>query len=201
VLLFTAPIRKAGYFTGAMKIVTSYVNCVGREIHMKNSFKKAEIISFFLACGLGVLFHFVYEWSGNNKILGLFVPVNESTWEHLKLIFLPILILSIIEYALFGRTYKNFICGKLISILVGMGVTVVLFYTYLGVYGKNVDAVNIIIYFIAMASAYLLGYHFIYTKQKNCHFPALCLAGLLILLLLFWVFTVFPPEIGLFVSP
>lgn len=168
---------------------------------MKISFKKAEILSFFLACILGVLFHFVYEWSGNNKILGLFVPVNESTWEHLKLIFLPILILSIIEYALFGMAYKNFICGKFLSILVGMVVTVVLFYTYLGVYGKNVDAINIIIYFIAMASAYLFGYHFIYVKQKNCHSSSLCLGGVIILLMLFWVFTAFPPEIGLFVSP
>jgi phosphatidylserine synthase len=106
-----------------------------------------------------------------------------------------------IEYALFGRSYKNFICGKFLSILVGMGVTVVLFYTYLGIYGKNVDAINIIIYFIAMASAYLFGYRFIYIKQKNCHYPALCLAGLIILLLLFWVFTVFPPELPLFVSP
>ena len=41
---------------------------------------------------VGTLFHFVYEWSGNNILIGLFTPINESIWEHTKLIFFPIAI-------------------------------------------------------------------------------------------------------------
>ena len=37
----------------------------------------------------GSLFHFVYDWTGHNTLVGLFFPTNESTWEHMKLAFLP----------------------------------------------------------------------------------------------------------------
>ena len=38
---------------------------------------------------LGTVGHFFYEWSGENKIAGIFFPVNESVWEHMKLTLLP----------------------------------------------------------------------------------------------------------------
>ena len=43
----------------------------------------------------GTLAHFVYEWSGNNFILGFFFPVNESIREHMKLCFFPMLVWSV----------------------------------------------------------------------------------------------------------
>ena len=36
---------------------------------------------------LGTLSHFFFQWSNDNLIVGLFSAVNESTWEHMKLIF------------------------------------------------------------------------------------------------------------------
>ena len=49
--------------------------------------KLYSIIIFLLVCGLGVLSHFLYDWSGQNKIVGIISSINESTWEHLKLTF------------------------------------------------------------------------------------------------------------------
>ena len=37
----------------------------------------------------GTLLHFVYEWSGESLLVGIFSPINESVWEHLKLLFFP----------------------------------------------------------------------------------------------------------------
>jgi hypothetical protein len=37
----------------------------------------------------GSALHFVYGWSSQNALVGLFAPVNESIWEHAKLVFLP----------------------------------------------------------------------------------------------------------------
>jgi hypothetical protein len=105
---------------------------------------KTEFVCWLIACGLGTFLHFVYEWSGKNLLVGLFCPVNESTWEHLKLVFYPILVVSIPEYFFLCRQYDRFLCTKFLSALLGMGLTVVLFYTYVGVYGENVDVVNII---------------------------------------------------------
>lgn len=70
--------------------------------HMKCS-KKYVWIGFFFCLILGSLSHFFYQWSGNTPAVGLFSPVNESAWEHMKLVFFPVLL-----YAISGRLFlKN----------------------------------------------------------------------------------------------
>ena len=168
---------------------------------MKLSLKTAEIVLFIIACILGVLSHFFYEWSGNNPIVALFSPVNESTWEHLKLIFYPILIVSVIEYFFLKEVYPNYICVKFTSTLLAMGITFVLFYTYTGVYGKNVDFINIAIFFIAMAVGYLYSFNNLSTNKKPGSIPGLCILGISIMFFFFCLFTANPPGIGLFEVP
>ena len=58
---------------------------------------KYQIFSAFLAIILGTILHFTYDWSGNNAFVGALSSINESTWEHLKLVFYPMLITSIIR--------------------------------------------------------------------------------------------------------
>jgi hypothetical protein len=168
---------------------------------MKKKRKIIEIVCWLVACCLGTVLHFVYEWSGDNTLVGLFAPVNESTWEHLKLIFYPIMLVSIPEYFMLRRQNNVFLCTKFISALLGMVLTVVLFYTYLGVYGENVDAVNIILYFIAMAAAYIYS-HYRLPDRSSCNASkGICLIGILLLIILFAIFSVYTPQIGLFRSP
>ncbi len=56
-----------------------------------------------LICGilftsvLGSLLHFVYEWTGENPLAALFSPVNESVFEHCKLLFFPALLYTLFE--------------------------------------------------------------------------------------------------------
>ncbi|MDD7025196.1 MAG: DUF6512 family protein, partial [Oscillospiraceae bacterium] len=57
-----------------------------------NKLKCYTITGILFVIITGTISHFVYEWSQNNFILGLFFPVNESTWEHMKLLFFPMLI-------------------------------------------------------------------------------------------------------------
>ena len=52
----------------------------------KSKVFKYEFISTIIIIILGVLLHFAYEWSGNNNIVGLVTPVNESVWEHMKIL-------------------------------------------------------------------------------------------------------------------
>ena len=56
-----------------------------------------QIISAIFAIILGTILHFTYDWSGNNAFVGALSSINESTWEHLKLVFYPMLITSIIR--------------------------------------------------------------------------------------------------------
>lgn len=167
----------------------------------KYSLKTVEIISFFLTSLLGVLFHFVYEWSGMQPFVGFFFPINESTWEHLKLIFFPILLVSILEYFIGEIRHPDFICIKLRSTLLGMLATVVLFYTYSGVLGAVIDWINIAIYFVAVALAYLYSYSRLQADTTILCNPHLSLLLIFTITVLFMVFTVYPPYLGLFRAP
>ena len=53
----------------------------------KKQIIKFQIISTIFIFIFGTILHFTYEWSGENTIVGLFSATNESTWEHLKLLF------------------------------------------------------------------------------------------------------------------
>lgn len=85
---------------------------------------------------------------GDNAVVGLFSAVNESTWEHLKLLFFPFLLLTILEVLLRGNMLpEQFLPARVLGILAGMGGIVVGFYTLRGVLGRNYDALNIALYF------------------------------------------------------
>lgn len=109
---------------------------------------KTNLFRFIFISVLGVLLHFTYEWSGDNAVVGLFSAVNESTWEHLKLLFFPFLLLTILEVLLRGNMLpEQFLPARVLGILAGMGGIVVGFYTLRGVLGRNYDALNIALYF------------------------------------------------------
>ena len=60
----------------------------------------STIIGTIFVSAAGTLLHFVYGWTGNHFIVGLFAPVNESTWEHMKLLYFPMLLYCAAEYFL-----------------------------------------------------------------------------------------------------
>lgn len=158
-----------------------------------------QIFSTIFVFVLGTLLHFVYDWSGQNQIIGAFSAVNESTWEHLKLIFFPALITIIIGSFYFKKTVCNFICSKTIGLLVSLAFTVIFFYTYTGILGKNIAIIDILSFFIAV----LLGEFISYVLLVN-NFKCNNKAGVFVLavfLVLFIVFTYNPPKIGIFKDP
>ena len=89
---------------------------------MSKTLLKLDIIGFVFVSVIGTLAHFVFEWSGNNTVVGLFCPINESPWEHLKLIFFPYLIWTVAQYFIMHKS-KNIFPAKFIGVFVGMGIT------------------------------------------------------------------------------
>ena len=72
-----------------------------------------SILSAVFISVLGTLLHFTYDWFGNNPIIGVFSAVNESTWEHLKLLFFPTLIVTIIGAIYYKGRIPNYVCARL----------------------------------------------------------------------------------------
>jgi hypothetical protein len=104
---------------------------------MGESFDCWELAGVGFVILLGILLHFVYKCTKQNKIIGLFSPVNESVWEHLKLLFVPMLLYSTIEYFTVGYRFPNFIAGKMIGIVYGMLIILMTVYTYSGMIGRH----------------------------------------------------------------
>jgi len=166
---------------------------------MKRSISLWQFFGFLFTSVLGTLLHFLYEWSGESALVAPFAAVNESTWEHMKILFFPMLIFAIIESRLF-KDYQNFWCVKLKGILLGLLLIPVIFYTYNGAIGISPDFVNIAIFYVVAAISY------IYETKQFKKVPAPCnrtaaLGTLLIIAVLFTVFTFVPPALPLFISP
>ena len=119
---------------------------------MKRDIKTWQIVGVAGTTLLGTLLHFLYEWTGGSVIAAFFSGVNESTWEHMKLLYFPLFLFAIIQSRTF-REYKNFWCIKLIGITTSLTLIPVLFYTYNGVFGRSPDFVNITIFFISAGTA------------------------------------------------
>lgn len=165
--------------------------------------KTAKLLPAFVIIGTaGTLWHFVYEWSGKNKIAAAFFPVNESTWEHLKLLFFPALIYFIIEYFILKDKSENYISASAIGLIAGLLSIITIFYTYSGILGFNISAVDIAIFFISLALTLYIR-KVIIKKQAFCSRAACFISIFLILLLglLFVIWSFNPPAIGLFAPP
>ena len=161
--------------------------------------RKYQIFSVIFTYILGTLLHFTYDWSNQNPIVGLFSAVNESTWEHLKLIFFPMLIAIIIGYFYMKQKPENYLCAKTIGIFTAMAFTVIFFYTYTGVLGRNIDFINIASFFIAILLGEIVSYLLMINYFK-CN-KELAIIVLITFVILFCVFSFRPPKMGLFISP
>ena len=122
--------------------------------------KAKYYITEFIIIGIcGTLWHFLYEWTGNSAVIGIIAPVNESTWEHLKLLFFPSLIYSAAEYFSVPEKPENYISASIAGIFAGMAAITSFFYTYTGIIGKNFIVLDIFSYFFGL-------FIMLYTKHK-----------------------------------
>ncbi len=148
----------------------------------------------------GTILHFLYDWLGTAVWVAPFSGVNESTWEHMKLLFWPMFLYAITQ-SFFFREREDFWCVKLRGILLGLVLIPVIFYTYNGVIGKSPDWLNIAIFFIAAAIAYLYETKLFKDETVVCKKPKLAIGVLCVIALLFVIFTFATPEIGIFKDP
>lgn len=162
--------------------------------------KKWQTIDIMFCLILGTILHFTYKWSGFNPIVGIFSAVNESTWEHLKLLFYPMFLSSIIRYFIIKKKSNNYWTAQVIGILLALLFVTTFFYTYTGTIGKNFAILDISSFIIGI----VLGKCVIYKILKcNIQFKAekVSFILLIIILLCFIAFTMYPIRIPLFEDP
>ena len=158
------------------------------------------LMGFAVTSLLGTALHFLYDLSGRAALVAPFSGVNESTWEHMKLFFWPMLLFGAVE-RIFFRDYESFPCVKLRSTLLGLSLIPIIYYTYNGVIGVSPDWVNISIFFISAAAAYLYELRALSSNSATCKNPGRSTSALLIIAALFVIFTFKAPHLSIFKDP
>lgn len=164
--------------------------------------KKYHIIGFIFTVIIGSLLHFTYKFFDENIIIGYFSPVNESTWEHLKLLVTPVIIFSLFEYFMYGKDLDNFIIVKALSILLGIFTIIVSFYTYTGILGNNYLLLDIATFILGVFVTYYFSYKMLQTKflyKENSNYIGIFIIFLIVFFMMY--FTINPPKINLFLDP
>lgn len=167
---------------------------------MKRTVWVWSLLGFAVTALGGTLLHFLYEWLGEAVWIAPFSGVNESTWEHMKLLFWPMLAYAAVQRPFFGG-YRAFWCVKLRSALLGLSLIPILFYTLNGVIGKTPDWVNISIFFISAGVAYAYETRQLNAENPRCKSTRVALVALCVLALCFIIFTFRAPHLGIFRDP
>ena len=161
-----------------------------------------ELAGFLITGALGSLLHFVYAWSGESPAAAVVSAVNESTWEHMKLLFVPLFLFTVVQVCAQGRNYPNLLAVRAVSTLTGLILIPVLFYPYTGVLGRHIDWVNIVIFFLADLGLFVLDGWLL--RRGRLSAPWQQILGLIVLWALAFCFvwcTFHPVELALWRDP
>lgn len=163
--------------------------------------KKIKTIGIFGTFGLCFLTHFIYNWFPN-FFSSIFFPVNESIWEHMKMLVSSILIWEIIEFVILNKLkikYNNFIFAVFMMCLLSLFVFLII---YLPIYDIANESfiLNIVCLFITIYFVSIIGYFIMIQSHIKCGF-VIGFAGIILFYCVFAFFTYCPPKNFLFLDP
>jgi hypothetical protein len=160
-----------------------------------------EIAGIFFTVVLGTLLHFVFDWSGRWIPIAPIAAVNESVWEHLKLGFWPTLVYAALEYSRFGKSSNNFRFAKTLGIYLIPITIVILFYLYIAILGHDLLIADILIFVVAVIVGQLVSYKLLIASPLPARINRFAPIALVVLGILFVLFTFYPPHLPLFRDP
>lgn len=129
--------------------------------------KKDKIIAVIGIFILNFIFHFVYQLIPSS-ITAIFFPVNESIWEHQKLIFTSVVFYGIIDYVIlkkFKVTFNNFFTSLFISAITIIPIFLIIYLPFFHKIGPKMS-LNIIVMLIAIIISQIISYYIL--KAKDC---------------------------------
>ena len=151
----------------------------------------------------GSALHFVYGWSGKNFLVGLVAPINESPWEHMKLVFTPIILFGFIDWIYLRDKVENLCFALMKEVAIAIIFILAVFYIYTPLVGHSIFAVDISSFVVSIIIAKWFGYLILTGKFKRFEFKGLnFLSGIiLVLIAAFFIYaTITPPRLNPFLD-
>ena len=159
------------------------------------SLKKLKLIGIISIFLLTVLYHFLYDWLPN-PVFSIFFPVNESIWEHMKLLYSGIISWGIIEYIILNKKkikYNNFWYQLFITAFTSIPLYLIIFLPLYNIFGENM-VISIGILIIVIILEQILSYYLLKKKTKRPLIDKISIVLLILFYFVFINFTYFPPE-------
>lgn len=160
-----------------------------------------EVLGIVFIFVLGSLIHSSFDWLGRWRPIAIFVPVNESVWEHLKLGFWPSVLFSIIEYHFIKDSVFNFFLAKAVSVFLITIIILILHYVYMYFVGHHVVVLDILIFSIAIAIGQIASYVILTLGPLPKIYDGFGMLFLTIFALSLIWFTFTPPHLTVFKNP
>ena len=169
---------------------------------MESRIRNWSLWGFLVTSALGTLLHFAFDLTGENLLVGAVAAVNESVWEHMKILFWPMFLFALAESRALEGCCRNYWPARATGILTGVLLIPVIYYTYTGALGIREVLVDIISFYVAAAAGWWLGGKLLERDRRRgaalqwVSFGFLCL---LALVFVWWTF--FAPELSVFQDP
>ena len=165
---------------------------------MNHAILKWEAAGIPFTVLIGLALHYAFALSGYWPPLALVAAVNESVWEHLKPVFWPSLLWALLEYFVLRLGVQNFWAAKGLALLVAPTVIVIIFYGYTSLLGRNVLALDIATFVIAIVIGQLSSALLVKSELKFDWVRSTGGILLAIQLAAYSSFTFYPPAFGVF---
>ena len=156
--------------------------------------KAIKIIGFFVIFLLCFPFHFLYDWLPNS-LFSIFFPVNESIWEHMKLIYTSFVFYGIFDYLLLKKNkivFNNFLIQLFLIPIIAIFIYLIIFIPIYKIIGENmivsIGLLAIVILIEQILSYFILQYKEI--KYQNI----IGIIGIILIYIIFGYLTYKPIE-------
>ena len=164
------------------------------------SLKKLKILGVIIAFLIAFPLHFLYD-KFPSFLTSIIAPVNESIFEHMKIIFGSILFSGIIQKIIVIKKdlkYNNICISNVISGLLSIFIFLAIFLPVYTIIGENF-VVTIIIMFITFIISQLITIYII--NKKNMKLENVAIILTILVYIIFGVLTYFPINNFLFTDP
>lgn len=166
---------------------------------MKNKVLTWEIGGFLFIGLIGAALHFTFEMSNFSSMeVAYFSAVNESTWEHLKMVFFPGLVFALIQYTYVRDVANNYIVAKVTGLLIMPLVISVGWYIYAPILGRSYFPADLFLFYLAVFFGQWASYKLLTRAPLEKKYTQYAIGVFLVMFAAFSTFTFYPPNIFLF---
>jgi hypothetical protein len=142
----------------------------------------------------GSMFHFTYQWAQCHWAVGFLLAVNESVFEHLKILVFPLLLFWFADYLLFGHAVSHLISATF-AIYSGVAFLFLVHVLVSVIGGYEEFVFDIVLFIVSAFVAQLAGYWSLYMHFRHWLWVLIIILCFVVAVICHVLFTVCPPHI------